>query len=310
MRDFFDIQALAGQLAFEGCRLVQAVRSTFKRRNAQIPDGLPLALRPEFTAEPDKRAQWMGFRKKNKLTAAPAELLAVVLDIAAFLGPLIHAARQSEAFDMFWPPDGPWRPKEGARRKEWVVSEAPLDFASIARWRQWLLKNHARPEGAWILIARKGTRPGMAYGDALEEALCWGWIDGRLHRHDERYFALWFAPRRPKSIWSLANRRTVERLIAEGRIQPAGLARVEDAKASGRWKAAYSSDVAPRMTADVRQALESTGALAAFRGLSPSRRLQLLHWIGEAKRPQTRARRIAELPALARENRLPGFRPV
>lgn len=116
MRDFFDIQALAGKLAFEGGRLVQAVRSTFERRNAPIPDGLPLALRPEFTAEPDKRAQWMGFRKKNKLTAAPAELLVVVLDIAAFLGPVIHAARQSEAFAMFWPPGGPWRPKEGAGR--------------------------------------------------------------------------------------------------------------------------------------------------------------------------------------------------
>ena len=116
MRDFFDIQALAGQLAFEGGRLVQAVRSTFERRNTQIPDGLPLALRPEFPAEPDKRAQWMGFRKKNRLTAAPAELLVVVQDIAAFLGPVIYAARHSEAFDMFWPPGGPWRPKEGVGR--------------------------------------------------------------------------------------------------------------------------------------------------------------------------------------------------
>jgi uncharacterized protein YdeI (YjbR/CyaY-like superfamily) len=147
----------------------------------------------------------------------------------------------------------------------------------------------------------------MTYGDALEEALCWGWIDGRIHAHDARYFALWFSPRRPKSIWSLANRRAAERLIAEGRMQTAGLARVEDAKASGRWKAAYSSDAAPRMTADVRQALERADALGAFRRLSPSRRLQLLHWIGEAKRAATRTRRIGELPDLVRENRLPGF---
>jgi uncharacterized protein YdeI (YjbR/CyaY-like superfamily) len=172
---------------------------------------------------------------------------------------------------------------------------APLFFASIGRFRQWLRKNHTRPEGAWILMAKKGTRPGIVYSDALEEALCWGWIDGRLHAHDERFFALWFSPRRPKSIWSLANRRAAERLIAEGRMRTAGLARVEDAKASGRWKAAYSSDAAPRMTADVRQALERAGALGAFRRLSPSRRLQLLYWIGEAKRASTRARRIAEL---------------
>jgi uncharacterized protein YdeI (YjbR/CyaY-like superfamily) len=94
---------------------------------------------------------------------------------------------------------------------------------------------------------------------------------------------------------------------AEGRMRAAGLARVEDAKASGRWKAAYSSDAAPRMTADVRQALERADALGAFRRLSPSRRLQLLHWIGEAKRAATRTRRIGELPDLVRENRLPGF---
>jgi uncharacterized protein YdeI (YjbR/CyaY-like superfamily) len=127
------------------------------------------------------------------------------------------------------------------------VSEAPLSFASIGRLRQWLRKNHARPEGAWILMAKKGIRPGIVYSDALEEA-----------------------------------------------------------KASGRWKAAYSSDAPPRMTADVRQALERAGVLGAFRLLSPSRRLQLLYWIGEAKRAATRARRIAELLDLVRQNRLPG----
>lgn len=186
------------------------------------------------------------------------------------------------------------------------MSETPLFFPSTVRFRQWLRKNHSRPDGAWILIAKKGTRPGMHDGDALEEALCWGWIDGRLHAHDERYFALWLSPRRPKSIWLLANRRAAERLIAEGRMQPSGLARIEEAKASGRWKAAYSSDAPPRMTADVRQALERAGVLEAFRCLSPSRRLQLFYWIGEAKRAATRARRVAELPAHIRENRLPG----
>lgn len=190
------------------------------------------------------------------------------------------------------------------------MSEAPLSFASIARLRQWLRKNADRTEGTWVLIARKGTEHGIAYADALEEALCWGWIDGKLHRYDERYFALWFAPRRPRSIWSLANRRAAERLIAEGRMRAAGLARIAQAKANGRWQAAYSSRAVPRMTADVRKSLEAAGLLAAFRSQSPSRRLQLLHWIAEAKRPETRARRIAGLLALIRGDRLPGFRPT
>jgi uncharacterized protein YdeI (YjbR/CyaY-like superfamily) len=175
---------------------------------------------------------------------------------------------------------------------------APLSFASAAGWRAWLRCNHGRPGGAWVLIAKKGTRPGLPYAGALEEALCWGWIDGRLHRHDERHFSLWFSPRRPRSIWSLANRRTVERLTGEGRMQPPGLARVQEAKASGRWEAAYAAEKVPPLDADVRRALSQAGALAAFRRLSPSRRLQLISWIADAKRPETRGRRLAVLPAL------------
>ena len=184
----------------------------------------------------------------------------------------------------------------------------PLYFPTISRFRVWLARNHGEPEGAWILLAKKGTRPGIRYAEALTEALCWGWIDGKIHGRDGRYFALWFAPRRPRSIWSLANRHAAERLIAEGRMQPAGLARVEEAKAGGRWQTAYGGRAAPNLKADVRKALDAAGALAAFRKASPSRRLQLLYWVEESKRPETRARRIAELPVLARENRLPGFR--
>ena len=156
-------------------------------------------------------------------------------------------------------------------------------------------------------MAKKGISPGISYREALEEALCWGWIDGKIHRHDERYFAQWFSPRRPKSIWSLVNKRTVERLTTEGRVQPAGLARVADAKANGQWDRAYSSRAIPRMSAEVRRTLEAMGVWNAWKKLAPSRRLQLLYWIEEAKRPETRARRIAGLPVLVRENRPSGF---
>jgi uncharacterized protein YdeI (YjbR/CyaY-like superfamily) len=185
--------------------------------------------------------------------------------------------------------------------------EEALFFATVARWRQWLRKNHGRDTGAWVLVAKKGARPGIGYAEALEEALCWGWIDGKIHRQDDRYFAQWFSPRRPRSVWSLANRRTVERLAAEGRMQPAGLAKVAAAKRGGRWAAAYASAAPPRMTTDVRRALRDAGAFDAWEGLTPSRRLQLLYWINDAQRPETRARRIGELPRLVRENRLAGL---
>lgn len=191
------------------------------------------------------------------------------------------------------------------------AADAPLAFAAVARWRQWLRRNHGRDTGAWVLLAKKGARPGGAsgigYREALEEALCWGWIDGRIRRVDDRCFAQWFSPRRPRSIWSLANRRTVERLTREGRMQPSGLARVAEAKANGRWASAYASKAPPRMSAAVRRALEAGGAAAAWKATPPSRRLMLLYWVNDAKRPETRARRLAELPTLVKEGRLAGF---
>jgi uncharacterized protein YdeI (YjbR/CyaY-like superfamily) len=166
--------------------------------------------------------------------------------------------------------------------------DSPLVFSTLGRWRQWLRRNHARQAGAWVLIAKKGVQPGIGYHAALEEALCWGWIDGKIHRYDERHFVQWFSPRRPRSLWSLANRGAFERLAAEGRMQPAGLVKVAEAKRSGRWEAAYASAAPPRMSADVRGALRESGA----------------------ERPETRARRIAQLPALVKERRLAGFGPA
>jgi uncharacterized protein YdeI (YjbR/CyaY-like superfamily) len=190
------------------------------------------------------------------------------------------------------------------------ADDHPLSFPTIARWRQWLRKNHGRGTGAWVLIAKKGTRSGIAYREALEEALCRGWIDGKIRRVDERFFMQWFSPRRPGSVWSLVNRTTVERLAAEGRLQPAGRAKVDEAKATGRWESAYSSRTAPRMRGDVRAGLREGGAWPRWKAASPSRRLMLLSWVEDAKRPVTRARRIAELPGLVIENRLPGFGPA
>ncbi len=185
--------------------------------------------------------------------------------------------------------------------------EQPLFFVAIAGWRQWLRRNHGRDTGTWVLLAKKGVPHGIAYAEALEEALCWGWIDGKIRRRDERYFAQWFSPRRSRSVWSLANRRTIERLVEEGRMQPAGLAKVTEAKRDGRWAAAYATAALPRLAADVRRALKAADAWTAWQATCPSRKLQLLYWIEDAKRPETRARRLACLPELVIGNRLPGF---
>jgi uncharacterized protein YdeI (YjbR/CyaY-like superfamily) len=185
--------------------------------------------------------------------------------------------------------------------------DAPLSFPTLARWRAWLRRNQGRADGTWVLLAKKGTREGIGYRAALEEALCWGWIDGKIHRVDDRYFAQWFSPRRPRSVWSQANRRTIERLTREGRMQPPGLARVAEAKKDGRWDAAYASAAPPRMSADARGALQTAGAWSAWQKTSPSRKLLLLTWVNDAKRPETRTRRLAELPTLVKEGRLAGF---
>jgi uncharacterized protein YdeI (YjbR/CyaY-like superfamily) len=114
-----------------------------------------------------------------------------------------------------------------------------LPFPSPAEWEEWLEKNHARSKGVWIKMAKKGTGiDSVRYPEVLESALCFGWIDGRREALDERYFLQRFTPRRPRSKWSRINRETVERLTAEGRMHPAGLAEVERAKADGRWEAA------------------------------------------------------------------------
>jgi uncharacterized protein YdeI (YjbR/CyaY-like superfamily) len=183
----------------------------------------------------------------------------------------------------------------------------PLFFPTIGKWRQWLRAHQKRRDGAWILLAKKGTKPGIVYGEALEEALCWGWIDGKIHRHDDAYYAQWFSPRRPKSVWSAINKKAVEGLIAEGRMEAPGLAAVEAAKASGRWAGSEGPVPPPRMDAATAAAIEAAGLTDAWKALPPSHRSRYLLWINDAKRPETRARRIAQLPQLVKEKRLAGF---
>ena len=120
------------------------------------------------------------------------------------------------------------------------MTELPIvQLRDPAAWRRWLEQNHASSTGVWLKLAKKGSPTStVSYAEALQEALCFGWIDGQIRRHDEHFYLQRFTPRRARSKWSQTNREHAERLIAQGRMHPAGLAQIEAAKADGRWEAA------------------------------------------------------------------------
>jgi uncharacterized protein YdeI (YjbR/CyaY-like superfamily) len=172
-------------------------------------------------------------------------------------------------------------------------------FASAAEWEQWLEDNHASARGVWIKMAKKDAGiDSVRYPEVLDPALCFGWIDGRREALDDRYFLQRFTPRRPRSRWSRINREKVERLIAEGRMRPAGLAEVERAKADGRWDAAYEPQSNSTVPDDLRRELDARPrAKAAFSELNRQNRFAILYQLHDAKKPETRARRLAQFVA-------------
>jgi uncharacterized protein YdeI (YjbR/CyaY-like superfamily) len=178
-------------------------------------------------------------------------------------------------------------------------------FASGVQWEQWLEGNHATAEGIWIEIAKIGTGvESVRYPDVLEIALCFGWIDGRREALDDRHFLQRLTPRRPGSRWSLINREKAEHLIAEGRMRPAGLAEVARAKADGRWEAAYPGQRTITVPEDLQRELDaSPRAKAFFQQLSSQNRYAILYQLQDARRPETRARRLAKFVAMLDEGR-------
>jgi uncharacterized protein YdeI (YjbR/CyaY-like superfamily) len=179
-----------------------------------------------------------------------------------------------------------------------------LKIASRKRWRAWLAAHHAAVQEAWLTIHKKqSAQPGLRLAEAVEEALCFGWIDGAMHRIDAETFALRFSPRRPGSVWSAANQRRVKRLIAEGRMTEAGRAAIGRAKRNGQWRAALEREDVSRLPADLKRALAgNTKARENFQRLPKSHKQRYLWWIDEAKKPETRARRIRETVRRTAEN--------
>ncbi|MGN6561071.1 MAG: YdeI/OmpD-associated family protein [Thermomicrobiales bacterium] len=188
------------------------------------------------------------------------------------------------------------------------TNELPiLPFASVALWEQWLSEHNARCAGVWLKIAKKASGiASVTYDEALDVALCYGWIDGQRKTADSEFFLQKFTPRRPKSLWSKRNIAKVVELTAAKRMQPSGLAEVEAARRDGRWAAAYDSPKDIVVPEDFLAALrENQQALAFFNTLSKANVFAIAWRLQTARQPETRQRRFAALLAmLEREEKL------
>jgi uncharacterized protein YdeI (YjbR/CyaY-like superfamily) len=167
-------------------------------------------------------------------------------------------------------------------------------------WSEWLAKQHDKSTGLWLKLARKDSGiPSLTYDEAVDVALCYGWIDGQKKGFDEKYWLQKFTPRGRKSIWSRINTEKAERLIASGEMKPAGLAAIEAAKADGRWDAAYASQKNMTVPEDFQKALnKNKKAKAFFDALKSAERYSFLFRLHHTKTPERRARRIQEFIAM------------
>lgn len=180
-------------------------------------------------------------------------------------------------------------------------------FATRADFEAWLDRHHEQNQGIWLMIAKTGsTVPSITYAEAIDIALCFGWIDGQKARHDDQYWLQRFTPRSARSRWSEINRNKATELIAAGRMRPAGLDEIERAKADGRWDAAYKGQRTASIPEDLQRELDQDPtAAAAFAELDARNRYSIIWRINDAKRPETRQRRIATyLDMLRRGERL------
>ncbi len=164
----------------------------------------------------------------------------------------------------------------------------------------WLEENHADSNGLWLKIAKKGSGiPSVSYAETLELCLCFGWIDSQKRGFDERCFLQRFTPRRPRGKWSRINREAAQALIDAGRMRPAGLAEVEAAKADGRWEAAYEGQRTAEVPADLRRELKANEAAREFFStLDSANRYAIIYRLNEAKKPETRERRLRKFVAM------------
>jgi uncharacterized protein YdeI (YjbR/CyaY-like superfamily) len=184
------------------------------------------------------------------------------------------------------------------------MPKARRDYPSLEpkdrdEWRAWLAKNHARSDGIWVVYEKKSHNPArLAHTDAVDEAICFGWIDSVANPIDEKRYKQLFTPRKAKSVWSAISKRRVDEMIAAGKMTAAGLASVEIAKANGSWTKIDAVE-ALQVPDDLARAF-TKGARANFDAWPPSARKTMLHWVNNAKREETRRERVRAAAAAAK----------
>lgn len=182
-----------------------------------------------------------------------------------------------------------------------------IAFRDADEFERWLAAEHQREQGVWVKIAKKNSGiQSIDYAGALDVALCYGWIDGQLKSIDDKWFRQKFTPRRKRSKWSTRNRERVARLIEEGRMRPAGQMQIDAAKADGRWDGAYDGPSRITVPDDLKAALDDDAeAKRTFDRLSSANRYSILFNLHDAKRPETRERRLQKYLTMLREGRGP-----
>jgi uncharacterized protein YdeI (YjbR/CyaY-like superfamily) len=185
------------------------------------------------------------------------------------------------------------------------INPPPNSFhpKSRAEWRTWLEQNYTRTEGVWLIMHKKGTgKPRVDYAEAVEEALCFGWIDSKGNKLDDERSMLWMAPRKPKTGWSKLNKERIEKLIKSKLMTPAGLAKINAAKKDGTWNALDAIE-ALEIPLDLEKAFSKNRTAKEYFDVFPrSAKRAILEWIASAKKPETRANRIEETVTKAEKN--------
>jgi uncharacterized protein YdeI (YjbR/CyaY-like superfamily) len=179
-----------------------------------------------------------------------------------------------------------------------------LAFRDRCDWRKWLDRNHSQASEAWIVIQKKGSQnQGLFLAEAVEEALCYGWIDSTLNKIDDQSYLLRFSPRKPNSVWSICNIRRVESLARDGRLMAAGQLAIQAAQDNGQWQAAIDREDPEYLPPDLAAAIKSDPkAWQAFRNLSESRRKRYLYWVQSAKKKETKQKRVTEIMRLIHDD--------
>ena len=185
------------------------------------------------------------------------------------------------------------------------IPKQALHFQTRDEWRAWLQENHAAQSEAWLaIIKNRAAAPGVFYEEAVEEAVCFGWIDGVMKSATAEFYTLRFSPRKRGSIWSVSNQKRVERLAAQDKMTEAGMAKVREAKENGEWEAATRREDISTLPDDLNRALEKNPeAQANFEKFTASQKKQFLYWIASAKTDKTRQKRIQETVEKAASNK-------